>query len=285
MSSSSGLTMDHTTDAAAPERRFAFGKNWRRFLQYLDDDRIAEAEKSLRSMLQADDLKGRSFLDIGCGSGLFSLAALRLGADRVHSFDFDPQSVACALELRQRYFQQAQNWTIEQGSVLDAEYLAKLGQFDVVYSWGVLHHTGNMWQALANVIPRIVPGGKLFIALYTDQDIYSRMWTAIKKRYSQSVWWRLPIIAVFGSYFAARGLLKDTLTLTNPLKRYREYKGARGMSYFTDLLDWLGGYPFEVAKPEAVFDFYRARGFELTKLRTAGRFHGNDEYVFLRRSQ
>ena len=267
------------------EPRFAFGKNWQNFLQCVDDQRIAEAEKSLCSMLETQDLKGKSFLDIGCGSGLFSLAALRLGASRVHSFDFDLQSVACAQTLKSRYFQQAQNWTIEPGSVLDTEYLARVGQFDVVYSWGVLHHTGNMWQALENVIASVAPNGKLFIALYTDHDVYSRMWTAVKKRYSRHLLWRVPIIALFGSYFAIRGLVKDLITLTNPIKRYREYKGFRGMSYFTDLLDWLGGYPFEVAKPEAVFDFFRAKGFELTRLTTAGRFHGNNEYVFRKRSQ
>ena len=268
-----------------PETRFAFGKNWRRFLENINEERIAEAEKSLRAMLETQDLRGKSFLDIGCGSGLFSLAAMRLGASRVHSFDFDPQSVACAQTLKSRYFQQAQDWMIEQGSVLDAQYLAGLGQFDVVYSWGVLHHTGNMWLALENVIATVAPNGKLFIALYTDHDIYSQMWTAIKKRYSRNLLWRLPIIAVFGSYFFIRGLVKDLVTLTNPMKRYREYKGSRGMSYFTDLLDWLGGYPFEVAKPEAVFDFFRSRGFELTKLTTAGRFHGNNEFVFRKRSK
>src|SRR5437667_4126097 len=151
------------SNTSTPETRFAFGKNWRRFLENINEERIAEAERSLRTMLEVQDLRGKSFLDIGCGSGLFSLAAMRLGASKVHSFDFDPQSVACAQILKSRYFQQAQNWTIEQGSVLDAQYLAGLGQFDVVYSWGVLHHTGNMWQALENVIAPVAPNGKLFI--------------------------------------------------------------------------------------------------------------------------
>ena len=122
-----------------------------------DDERIDEACKSLRRMLGVETLARRSFLDTGCGSGLFSLAA-QPGAARVVSFDYDPNSVACAVELRRRYFPEASNWTIEQGSVLDDAYIERLGQFDVVYSWGVLHHTGDMWHALANAPRRSRPG-------------------------------------------------------------------------------------------------------------------------------
>jgi len=98
-------------------QRFEFGKNWQRFLSVLNDERIAEAEKSLRAMLETESLSGKSFLDVGSGSGLFSLAAMRLGAARVHSFDYDPQSVACTRELKRRYFPDAHHWTIEEGSV------------------------------------------------------------------------------------------------------------------------------------------------------------------------
>src|ERR1039457_7334460 len=117
----------------AAHERFAFGENWRRFLAILDEPRIAKAEESLRGMLDVANLTGKTFLDIGCGSGLFSLAARRLGA-RVHSFDYDPQSVACSTELRRRYFPDDSRWTVEAGSALDAEYLRSLGKFDLVYS-------------------------------------------------------------------------------------------------------------------------------------------------------
>ncbi|HXY09599.1 MAG TPA: class I SAM-dependent methyltransferase [Terriglobales bacterium] len=262
--------------------RFPFGKNWQRFLKYLTEERIAEAEKSLRTMLEVEDLRGKSFLDIGCGSGLFSLAAMRLGASKVHSFDFDPDSVDCVQELKRRYFATEQNWTIQQGSVLDPRFLSTLRPFDVVYSWGVLHHTGNMWQALENVIPCVGSHGKLFIGLYNDQDVISTFWTKIKKQYNHGPVWRLLIVSVFTPLIAVMFSVKDVFFLQkNPLSRYREYKRSRGMAWSTDLLDWLGGYPFEVARPEAVFDFVRARGFEMVKLKTAGITWGINEFVFV----
>ena len=164
----------HAREVAQGER-FEFGKNWAKFLELLNEQRIAEAEASLRQMLECDDLKGKSFLDIGSGSGLFSLAARRLGA-RVHSFDYDPHSVACTAELRRRYFPADEAWTVESGSALDAEYLRGLGQFDIVYSWGVLHHTGEMWRALDNAHLPVAPGGRLFIAIYNDTGSQSARW-------------------------------------------------------------------------------------------------------------
>jgi 2-polyprenyl-3-methyl-5-hydroxy-6-metoxy-1,4-benzoquinol methylase len=138
----------------ADGQRFAFGRNWSRFLELLDERRIAEAEASLCAMLGVTDLHDRRFLDIGCGSGLFSLAARRLGAE-VRSFDFDRQSVACAAELRRRYLPDDAGWRIEPGSVLDPEFMGALGTYDVVYSWGVLHHTGAMWIALERALARV----------------------------------------------------------------------------------------------------------------------------------
>ncbi|MFP6889658.1 MAG: class I SAM-dependent methyltransferase [Nitrospinota bacterium] len=129
------------------EPQFPFGKNWSRFLSVLTEERIQEAEVSLREMMDLPSVEGKSFLDIGSGSGLFSLAAKNLGA-RVHSFDYDENSVACTLELNNRYHPETGGWTVERGFALDEKYMMSLDQFDIVYSWGVLHHTGDMWRAL-----------------------------------------------------------------------------------------------------------------------------------------
>ena len=250
-------------------QRFKFGKNWQRFLTYLTDERIAEAEKSLRAMLGVENLAGRTFLDIGSGSGLFSLAARRLGA-RVRSFDYDRDSVACAEDLKQRFEKDPAAWIISWGDVLDAEFMAGLGHYDVVYAWGVLHHTGDMYRALDHAGRCVKPGGQLFVAIYNDQGGISRRWLAVKKMYC-SGWPGRWLVTVFGSaYFALVCLKEDLVRFRNPFRRYREYKKNRGMSMLTDWIDWFGGYPFEVAKPEGLFDFYRDRGFVLEKLITVG---------------
>src|SRR4029079_9914222 len=83
------------TQPASDSPRFPFGRNWASFLGVLSEARIQEAERSLREMLGARRISGATLLDAGSGSGLFSLAAMRLGARRVHSFDFDAESVAC----------------------------------------------------------------------------------------------------------------------------------------------------------------------------------------------
>ena len=281
MAGSSALAVEEKTKND-PEIRFAFGKNWQRFLRMLDPERIAAAEKSLCEMLEAENLNGKSFLDAGCGSGLFSLAAMRLGASKVHSFDYDPDSVACARELRQRFFAGANHWTIEKGDVLDPAYLSPLGQFDVVYSWGVLHHTGNMHRAFDNVIPSVAPHGKLFIAIYNDQGLYSRGWKFVKRNYSRWPALRPFMVAGFGSYFVARDFMVDLLVLDrNPLERYRR-KDVRGMAKWPDLLDWLGGYPFEVASARYVSEYFSSRGFDLRRLKDVGRQIGCNEFVFIR---
>jgi SAM-dependent methyltransferase len=261
---------------------FKFGKNWERFLSILSEDRIRAAEKSLREMFQLENFQGKSFLDIGSGSGLFSLAARRMGA-RVFSFDVDPDSVGCAIELKRRFFPEDRDWRIEKGSALDQEFLKSLGRFDLVYSWGVLHHTGAMWQALKNAVLPLNPGGRLFIAIYNDQGRRSRYWTWIKKTYNRvSSPMRGLILFVCLLRLWGPTVIKDACLL-RPFQTWRSYNSPRGMSPWVDLVDWVGGYPFETATPESIIAFYQSQGLQLIQAKTCGQGLGCNEFVFSNR--
>ena len=254
--------------------RFAFGENWARFLGSIDEQAITEAEVNLKEMLETQSLAGLSFLDVGSGSGLSSLVACRLGAAPV-SFDMDAQSVASTQVLRARFPEYADTWTIEHGSALDREYLNGLGQFDIVYSWGVLHHSGSMWEAMDNLCLPVKEGGRLWVALYNDQGWISEYWLRVKRSYNQNLFLRTLMIAVHSPYLLG---LRILVRLARGQIRLE-----RGMSLWHDMLDWLGGYPFETATPDAVVAFYENRDFRLVKIKTCGRRHGCNDYVFEKR--
>jgi 2-polyprenyl-3-methyl-5-hydroxy-6-metoxy-1,4-benzoquinol methylase len=273
----------HTAEITRHER-FSFGKNWRHFLATLNEDRIASALNSLQQMLEVQDLNGRTFLDIGSGSGLFSLAARRLGAV-VHSVDYDPESVACTAELKNRYYREDAGWVVEEGSILDDELVSQLPRSDVVYSWGVLHHTGKMRDALENVASLVAPEGQLFIAIYNDCGSKSERWHAIKKVYNRLPrFFRVPytLMVSFPSEFklAARAVLHRRPS--EYIRSWTHYTQQRGMSHWYDIVDWVGGYPYEYASPEEIFDFFRARGFVLIRLKCGGVGLGCNEFVFRR---
>ena len=219
------------------------------------------------------DIRGKSFLDVGCGSGLSSLAAYRLGA-KVCSFDYDPQCVLCARELQRRY---GENWPVEEGSALDRVYLRGLGTFDIVYSWGVLHHTGKMWSALDNMCALVKPGGMLFVAIYNDMGRRSRAWLLVKNIYNRmprGLHWVILVPAAI--YLHGPAFIRDLL-IGKPLATWK--RSYRGMSAWVDIIDWVGGYPYEVARPEQIFQFYKERGFALERMTTSPGL-GCNELVF-----
>ena len=283
---SGALLMNTNAAEIARGERFEFGQNWSQFLESIDDERIQRAEQSLREMLEVDSLDGKTFLDIGSGSGLFSLAARRLGA-RVHSFDFDPKSVACTRELRKNYFGDDDAWKIEEASALETDFMKTLGQYDVVYSWGVLHHTGNLWLAMENAQARVAPGGKFFIALYNDTGSQSARWNWIKKTYcGLPRILQTPFAALVTVPQEVKSMASSVLTLKpgRYIESWTGYRRNRGMTKWRDIIDWVGGYPYEVSTPDEVFDFCKARGFVLTKLKCGRVGLGCNEFVFEKRS-
>ncbi|MDO9513181.1 MAG: class I SAM-dependent methyltransferase [Elusimicrobiota bacterium] len=261
-------------------KNFDFGANWGKFINDINEETVNTAVESLQKSLNLNSFKGMRFLDIGCGSGLFSLAAMKLNAAEVLSFDYSGKSVNAANVLKDKYFKNSVNWKILQASVLDKQFLQTLGLFDIVYSWGVLHHTGDIKQALENAALPVKNNGSLFIAIYNDQGGASCRWKRIKKIYNLLPGFLQTLyVLIIMSFFEFRYALAALLQAKNPFYRFKLTK-ERGMRVFRDWVDWIGGYPFEVAKPEEIFNFYHNRGFSLEYLKTCGGGMGNNEFIF-----
>jgi SAM-dependent methyltransferase len=263
------------------EERFAFGKNWSDYVaKYFSEERLRIAQGHLLEFLKLDHLRGYSFLDIGCGSGLHSLAAWRAGASRVFSFDYDHQSVTTSKRLWEMTGR-PENWRIEHGSVLDEAYVSSLEQADIVYSWGVLHHTGDMWKALALASRPLKPNGVFYVALYS-KEIYSNpsweYWLELKRTYNRAGTLRKRLMEW---QYAWRATIKsDVLAMRNPWRTISDYQRSRGMSYWTDIRDWLGGWPMEFAGNMETTTY--CRDSLLLELINVSAGEGNTEYLFRR---
>jgi len=260
------------------EERFQFGENWRSYSQLIDEGRIREAQERLARLLGTDSLTGRRFLDIGCGSGLHSLAALRLGAKEIVAIDLDVNSVETTRTVLGREWPQG-NKTVERLSVFDLDP-QRYGKFDIVYSWGVLHHTGDMNRAILKAAACVEPGGVFAVALY-GKTKFCGMWTRIKRWYvnatpEEKVRAERLYVRLFGFYQLLRGKRLSTYIAN--------YQRKRGMEFYHDVRDWIGGYPYESISPQELDALLKPLGFELVHQkvrRRSGLFgSGNDEYLY-----
>jgi 2-polyprenyl-6-hydroxyphenyl methylase/3-demethylubiquinone-9 3-methyltransferase len=263
------------------EQRFGFGRNWKDYIEKrLSDERVETSRKHMLEFLGVDDLRDRTFLDIGCGSGLHSLAALRSGAREIFAFDYDADSVA-ASTFCHRYAGSPQNWRIVQGSVLDETFMTGVPQADIVYSWGVLHHTGDVWRAIRNAAGRVPVGGLFYIALYSADvqrpPYTAEFWLDTKQEYLRSGWLgqrRLEWWYIWNFYLG-----KDMRQLPAFVRRVIDYRKNRGMDIMADLRDWLGGWPMEFVYDQEAVRFCETMGLKLEKMKTG---EANTEFLFRR---
>jgi SAM-dependent methyltransferase len=263
------------------EEHFAFGENWKSFTHVLNMQRVEQAEIDLRRLFPGGELKRARFLDIGCGSGLSSLAAIRLGAAKVDAIDVDPNSVEAAKGTLTR-FAAGGSWTARVQSVFDLPAGMK-PDYDIVYSWGVLHHTGDMWRAIRAAASMVKPGGLLAIALYR-KTAWCGFWRWEKKLYSGSPRF---LQAVIRRSFMLLMMVRTLRQGRNPLTEIRNYHKSRGMSWSHDVHDWLGGYPYESTSAEEARAFLRQLGFNVVREFVTPPSNGRtgtgcDEFIALR---
>jgi 2-polyprenyl-3-methyl-5-hydroxy-6-metoxy-1,4-benzoquinol methylase len=258
---------------------FAFGENWSDYASQIDEERIEEAKRGLLRFLKTQEIEGKTFLDIGCGSGLHALAAIRLGASSVLATDIDSVSVATTTAVLNKHASNSK-FSVREMSVFDLPTQVS-ERFDLVYSWGVLHHTGSMYQAVTSASSMVAPGGILAIALYR-KTLMCGVWKYIKRWYTNTS---------DVNQKRAKQIYIQLLKLRYKITRRdfeemrKNYLKSRGMSFEHDVHDWLGGYPYESVTPEVINSHVKNLGFKLERQNVTpggvGLFgSGCDEYVY-----
>ena len=249
---------------------FGFGKNWLSYTKIIDESHCLQAQESLSELLGNDSLINKSFLDIGCGSGIFSIAAVRMGANKVIGIDIDPASIKASQTNAQRWLSKHERLSFVEGSVLDEQAMDDFGIFDVVYAWGSLHHTGSMYRAIDLAAQRVNAGGRFMIAIYNKHST-SRIWWVIKRLYNKMptllqsvmIWGFVPVIS----------MAKWIVTRKNP------FKMSRGMDFMHNVVDWLGGFPYEYANMDEMMAYLKSLGFEIERVIPAQVPTGCNEYI------
>ncbi|MBV9548139.1 MAG: class I SAM-dependent methyltransferase [Alphaproteobacteria bacterium] len=271
------------------ESHFEFGPNWEKLLPQIDEDRVQSAKSDIAKFMQRTSLEGLSFLDVGCGSGLSSLAAYRLGAASIVSIDIDPKNIANCEALKRKFGVPSDfPWQVYITSIVEDGGAHALPMADIVYSWGVLHHTGDMWKGVDNCARLVKPNGLPYLMLYRDAHLAST-WREFKRIYTRggaiTKW-------LMRNSFAAVQILGLLAKGRNPRRVIRDYpKNGRGMAWYVDSIDWIGGYPFQYASAEETIAFLAKRGFKLQNIfpkitpRSSGiKGTGSYQYLFVRES-
>jgi 2-polyprenyl-3-methyl-5-hydroxy-6-metoxy-1,4-benzoquinol methylase len=261
-------------------KQFDFGQNWSEFSDNAaTQERVAQARAQFASLMGDIELNGRSFLDIGFGQGFSLLSALALGA-RVAGCDINPKCHE-VIDRNRALFPEVGTGTIllHVGSILDAAAVAALrgmpgseGRgFDVVHSWGVLHHTGDLRRALTNAGSLVRPGGHFVVAIY-NRHWSSRPWHTVKVLYVRSPGWlQRTLVALL---YPVIWLAKLAVTRRNPASM------DRGMDFYYNVVDWVGGYPYEYASITEMEEICRPMGFSLVRSIAANVPTGCNELIF-----
>jgi len=254
----------------AETKVFSFGDNWEDYSKKISGDTFTVAKESVRNLLGGID--GMTFIDIGCGSGLFSIAAAALGASFVYGIDKDPVSVKVSRENLEKI---AVEENIDRKKVKFSEQslfdLPDNEQYDIVYSWGVLHHTGRMYDAFDKAGKLVKRGGTLAVSIY-NRHFSSGFWALVKKTYNYSPNFVKKAMIIL--FYPVIFLLKLVVAGMNP------FKMRRGMTFYNNVVDWVGGYPYEYASIKEVTDHFEARGFSTVKIIKAHVATGCNEFVF-----
>ncbi len=260
--------------------QFDFGKNWQDFsFQALTQEKVIQTKESFQHLIDDMDLRGKSFLDIGFGQGLSLLTACEKGALAVGT-DINEKCLD-VFQHNKQYFPRTTNNVdvpIVIGSILDPKVVDQLhaaspglSGYDIVHSWGVLHHTGNMKKAIQHTASLVNADGCLVLAIY-NRHWSSPLWKQIKRFYCMT-----PPPAqnlIISLFYPIIYLAKYAVTGKDPKKK------MRGMDFYYDVIDWVGGYPYEYATRSELESMTTGLGFRLVKCIPSEVPTGCNEFIF-----
>lgn len=253
--------------------RFTFGKNWQSYSRKsLTPARIEQSRRSFRNLVNGIDLHNKTFIDIGYGQGLSLVAAAEMGA-QVLGIDVDRDNLE-ALRMVQQTIGYPESIETRIVSILDDRFVEESqGRYDIVHSWGVLHHTGNMMRAIDNACALVAEGGHFICAIY-NRHWSSPVWKIIKWSYNSlpGPLQRAMIAVLCPVIYVA----KFIVTRENPKRM------DRGMDFLHDVVDWVGGYPYEYASSEEIRNYVCRQGFICVRMQAAQVPTGCNEFVFQR---
>lgn len=254
---------------------FSFGQNWLEYNQnWLTEEKLNQAKEHFDKLCGGIDFTNKKFLDVGFGQGLTLFLASQKQA-QCQGIDIDPKNITAFEVAKKKLGSVEKNLApiqVQVASILDAQFVTQNHEaFDIVYAWGSLHHTGQMYPALKNCLSLLKPGGYFVCAIY-NRHWSSGTWHWIKKNYNRSPHWlkKLAIGLLIPPIFLAKWLV----TFKNPLKM------KRGMSFYYDVIDWVGGYPYEYASAEEMFAFFKKNSLKKIRWQKANVPTGCHEYVF-----
>ena len=251
-----------------------FGKIFKKFYtQNRFDSNYDVAKQELLEFIPGSTLKNKRFLDAGSGIGLYSLVASELEPSQIVSFDYDLEMVSMTNQIK-KLAKNKVPWDVFHGSITDYEFLKTLEHFDYIYCWGVVHHTGEMWKSIENIIKLVKNDGYIYFGIYNDASAFgfwddrrfgsSQMWRSIKKFLHHSPPFIKSSVLLFSKFFY--WLISNTEFIFGKYK-FKDFK-ERGMDSSLSIEDWLFGYPYEYASIDEVFLFMKSNGFVLEKIKS-----------------
>jgi ubiquinone/menaquinone biosynthesis C-methylase UbiE len=224
------------------------------------------SEKHWEIFYAAEEVQGKSILDAGCGTGIFSIIFANKGADQVTGIDISEGSLHTAQSLKEKFG--LKNAEFEKQDMLALPFPDR--SFDIVWAWGTVHHTTDPFKAIDELIRVLKPSGSILLAIYkrTRLTFIHEIIRKILVRTPRKTWKVLAkILAIF---------LSPVIFLLK--KREKSRKGEKLEEL---IIDWYFVPIRHYYKPGEIKNYLEERGFSVEKfLPASGRFDSTSNFIF-----